>query len=127
MPWYLAEKFGRQVAVHLHNASDHGSETVLRVLIERTVNWAFDEMRKKPEGAILGKPVAELNLDMRTISMLEDHFEVIYVGQLVEVYRWQLAEHPNVGAKTMAAIEGELKRLGLGLLEEVPQADESLG
>lgn len=76
-------------------------------------NWLVEEKRTQ----MLSLAVAELALDLRTINGLED-IGVIYVRQLVELSRSDLAGIQNFGEKSVDRIVCVLAECGLSIRDE---------
>jgi DNA-directed RNA polymerase alpha subunit len=62
----------------------------------------------------LDTPLAEL-LDQRTVNVLEEELNVLYVKDLVSMSRAEILRLPNVGPNTLETIVERLDDLGLTL------------
>jgi DNA-directed RNA polymerase alpha subunit len=62
----------------------------------------------------LNTPVAEV-LDQRTVNVLEEELNVLYVKDLVLLSRAEILRLPNVGLNTLETIVERLDGLGLSL------------
>ena len=77
-------------------------------------NWLAEEKRTQ----MLSLAVAELALDLRTINGLED-IGVIYVSQLIQLSRSDLAGIQNFGDKSVDRIVCVLGECGLSIRDDV--------
>jgi DNA-directed RNA polymerase alpha subunit len=62
----------------------------------------------------LDTPLAEL-FDQRTVNVLEEELNVLYVKDLVSLSRAEILRLPNVGPNTLETIVERLDGLGLTL------------
>ncbi len=79
----------------------------------------FDE--EKPSDGIMSEPIASLEmhgLSARTINMLEDNFDAVYIADLQRIRQEGLCLCKQFGQRTVEEIRESLRRFLLAEREE---------